>query len=229
VGRAKQQIFLAPGSRRNDRAAAGCAAPPSDLGELITISRIARIGKAALTMAVVAATGAVAFAVAATAAPAAVRWATGAILVVLLAATGSLSAHAGGHGWFVPVPAVALAAVWAFTASSHSPSAGWWLVALTAIVSGGGMVLALTVLRQRLRGQLALVPHVQGALGVALTDLTPVGVVQVAGETWRAESVSGPLPAGAPVHAMTARGVHLQVWSEVGVVPDAVVCDIEED
>jgi membrane-bound ClpP family serine protease len=90
-------------------------------------------------------------------------------------------------------------------------------------------VLALTVLRQRLRAQLALRPHVRGTPGVALTDLNPVGVVQLAGETWSAESVSGPLPAGAPVHAVKARGLRLEVWSEVGTVPDTFVFDIEED
>ncbi len=49
------------------------------------------------------------------------------------------------------------------------------------------------------------------------------------GETWSAESVSGPLAAGAPVHVLTARGVRLEVWSEVGTIPDASVFDIKED
>jgi membrane-bound ClpP family serine protease len=183
----------------------------------------------ALTIAGVAAIAAVAFAVVAVTAPVAVRWGTGAILAVLLAATGLLSAHAGGHAWFVPLPAFALAVVWALTASSHSPGPGWWLVALTATASGGGLVFAITALRQRLRGELALLPPVRGASGVAVTDLTPVMVVQVAGETWSAESVSGPLPAGAPVHALKSRGVRLEVWSEAGTVADADVLDIKED
>ena len=154
---------------------------------------------------------------------------TGAVLVVLLAATALLSAHAGGHAWFVPLPAFALAVLWALTASSHSAGAGWALVALTAAASGGGVVLAATALRQRLRGELALLPSLRGATGVAITDLTPVGVVQVGGETWSAESVSGPLPAGAPVHALKARGVRLEVWSEAGTVADANVLDTKED
>jgi membrane-bound ClpP family serine protease len=200
----------------------------ADLHELVTISRITRVGRVALTIAVVAAAAGVAFAVAAVAAPVAVLWGTGAILVVLLTATGLLSAHAGGHAWFVPIPAFSLAVVWALSASIGSPRGDWWLVALSATASAGSIVLATTALRQRLRGELALLPHLRGATGVAVTDLTPVGVVQVGGETWSAESVSGPLPAGAPVHALNARGVRLEVWSEAGTVADANVLDIKE-
>ncbi len=76
---------------------------------------------------------------------------------------------------------------------------------------------------------MALLPELRGASGVALTDLTPQGVVQVRGETWSAESVSGPLPVGAAVHALTARGARLEVWSEAGAVPDANVFYIKED
>lgn len=199
------------------------------MGRPNQIARIIRVGRAALTVAVVAATAGVVFALAGVAAPLAGLWGTGAVLVVLLAATGLVSAHAGGHAWFVPVPAFALAVVWALSASSRSSAAAWWLVALSATASGGGLVLAVTALRQRLRGELALLPSVWGATGVAITNLTPVGVVQVGGETWSAESVSGPLPAGAPVHALKARGVRLEVWSEAGTVADAKVLDIKED
>jgi len=202
---------------------------PPDLGELVTVSRVTRIGRLALTVAVVVAVGGVAFAVAAVAAPAGVRWATAAVLLALLAATWLMSAHAGGHAWFVPLPAFALAVVWAFTASAGSPVAGWWLVALSSVACGLGVVVASTALRQRLRGDLAVLPPVRGATGVAVTDLAPVGVVQVAGESWTAESVSGPLPAGAPVHVLRVRGVRVEVWSEAGTVPDANVLDIEEE
>jgi membrane-bound ClpP family serine protease len=193
------------------------------------IARIIRVGQVVLTLAVAAATAGVAFALAGVAAPVAVMWGTGIVLVVLLAGTGLLSAHAGGHAWFVTLPAFALAVLWALTGSSHSAAAGWALVALTAAASGGGVVLAATALRQRLRGELAFVRSLRGATGVAITDLSPVGVVQVGGETWSAESVSGPLPAGAPVHALKARGVRLEVWSEAGTVADANVFDTKED
>jgi membrane-bound ClpP family serine protease len=202
---------------------------PPDLGDLVWVSRLARIGRLALTVAVVAVAGGIAFAVAEVATPASVRWGTAAILLVLLGATLVLCAHAGGHAWFVPLPAFVLAAVWALTTSARSPAAGWVLVALCATASGAAVVVASTALRQRLRGTLVGLPPLRGTDGVAVTALNPVGVVQVAGEKWSAESVSGPLPAGAPVHVLGVRGVRLEVWSERGTVPDGSVFDNKED
>ncbi len=187
------------------------------------------MGRLVLTIAVLATVGGVALAIAAVADPVTVRWGTGAILLVLLAATLVFCAHAGGHAWFVPLPAFVLGG--AVGVHRVGPVAGGRLVAggLSAAACGGGVIIASTALRQRLRATLVVLPPVRGASGVAVTDLTPVGVVQVGGETWSAESVSGPLPAGAPVHVLTARGVRLEVWSEVGTVPDASVFDIKED
>ncbi len=177
----------------------------------------------------VAAIGAVGFAIATVADPAAVRWGTGAILLVLLVATGVLCAHAGGHAWFVPLPALALAAIWALTASARSAQAGWWLVALCAVACAGGVLIAGTALRQRLRGTLVGLPELRGTSGVAVTALAPAGIVRVAGENWSARSVSGALPAGAPVHVLGVRGVRLDVWSELGNVPDHTMLATEED
>ncbi len=198
-------------------------------GDLASVSRVRWVGRLALTIAVLAAVGGIAFAVAAVADPVTVRWGTAAILLVLLAAVILLCAHAGGHAWFVPLPALALAALWAFTASARSPAAGWWLVTLSALACGGAVVVAGTALRQRARMSLVVLAPVRGATGVAVTALTPVGVVQVGGEAWSAESVSGTLPAGVPVHVLSVRGVRLEVWSEEGTVPDASVIDIKED
>lgn len=54
-----------------------------------------------------------------------------------------------------------------------------------------------------------------GAEGVVLTDLTPVGTVRVRGETWTAESLNGPLAAGARVHVVEVDGLHLRVSPDV--------------
>jgi membrane-bound ClpP family serine protease len=117
--------------------------------------------------------------------------------------------------------------VWAFTASAGSPEAGWWLVALSATACAGGAIVAATALRQRLSGSLVVLPPLRGATGVALTELSPFGVVRVGGENWSAESVSGILPVGAPVHVLGVRGVRVDVWSEVGTVPDGAGFDVE--
>jgi membrane protein implicated in regulation of membrane protease activity len=88
---------------------------------------------------------------------------------------------------------------------------------------------ATAALRQRLRGTLVGLPALRGTDGVAETALSPVGVVRVGGEKWTAESVSGPLPAGAPVHVLGVRGVRLEVWSEAGSVPDGRMLGTQED
>ncbi|HET9060481.1 MAG TPA: NfeD family protein [Acidimicrobiales bacterium] len=137
--------------------------------------------------------------------------------------------HAGGHGWFVPIPAAALGAVWALVASAgHWDSApAWSLAALCLLCAVVGTVLVVPAIAYRhappmTTGTRGLV----GAEGTAVTDfvpsgtdLAPTGIAKVNNETWTAQSLSGPLPAGTPVHVARVDGLHLLVWSELGTVP----------
>jgi membrane protein implicated in regulation of membrane protease activity len=200
-----------------------------ELSDLVLASRLRTVGRAALLIALLVVIGAVSFAAASVTGTAGLRWLTGGILVVLLASTWLLCAHAGGHAWFVPVPALVLAALWALTVSPRQDGPSWWLVAMSATTAGGGVVVAGTALRQRLRSPSPAVPRLEGAMGVAVTPLAPRGVVRVASETFTARSLSGSLPAGAPVHVVRVDGVRLDVWSEVGTVPDDRMLDIEEE
>ena len=215
------------GGRRSRIAAA--ATLPSHQRETATLSRMMRVAVVVLVVAALAAVGAVGFAIATVADPAAVRWGTGAILLVLLVATGVLCAHAGGHAWFVPLPALAVAVIWVLTTSARPAAAAWWLVALCAVACAAGVLVAGGALRQRLRGTLVGLPELRGTSGVAVTTLAPAGIVRVAGENWSARSVSGPLPEGAPVHVLGVRGVRLDVWSELGNVPDHTMLATEEE
>ncbi len=205
------------------------AVHPPDPGELAMVSRITRIALVVLAVATVAAIGAAVFALATVADPAVVRWGAGGILLVLLVATGVLCAHAGGHAWFVPLPALAVAVIWVLTTSARPAAAAWWLVALCAVACAAGVLVAGGALRQRLRGTLVGLPELRGTSGVAVTTLAPAGIVRVAGENWSARSVSGPLPEGAPVHVLGVRGVRLDVWSELGNVPDHTMLATEEE
>ncbi|MGO8864007.1 MAG: NfeD family protein [Acidimicrobiales bacterium] len=54
--------------------------------------------------------------------------------------------------------------------------------------------------------------------GVAVSDLTPEGIVRVRGEEWSAVSVNGPVPADTKVQVLRAGGVRLEVWGENGEV-----------
>jgi membrane-bound ClpP family serine protease len=58
-----------------------------------------------------------------------------------------------------------------------------------------------------------------GSDGVALTPLAPNGIARVNNETWTLQSVSGPLPASAPVHVVSVEGVRLLVWSDADNIP----------
>jgi membrane-bound serine protease (ClpP class) len=55
-----------------------------------------------------------------------------------------------------------------------------------------------------------------GAHGVAETTLDPLGRVRVRGESWSAESVGDPVPAGTPVLIVAVRGLTLDVFPEGG-------------
>ena len=54
----------------------------------------------------------------------------------------------------------------------------------------------------------------EGAEGVAVSDLAPSGIIRIRGEEWSAVSVNGTARRGSPVQVLRAAGVRLEVWSE---------------
>lgn len=155
-------------------------------------------------------------------APSALPWMVGGVLALAVLGVIVLGIHAGGHGWFVPLPVLVLAAAWAVAVSAgtwRSPAA-WVFAALAFLGAVPAAVLVVPAIAYRHatfapRGTAAL----PGADGVAVTELAPTGIARVNNETWTAQSVSGPLPAGAPVHVVKVEGVRLLVWSEAGNIP----------
>jgi membrane-bound ClpP family serine protease len=152
----------------------------------------------------------------------ALPWIVGSILVLASVGVIILGIHAGGHGWFVPLPVLVLAGAWALTVSAGgSSSTGAWVLAALAFISAAlAAVLVVPAIAYRhaplaVRGPDALV----GASGMTLSPLNPTGRARVNNETWTAESLSGPLPAGVPIHVVRVAGLRLLVWSEVGAVP----------
>jgi membrane protein implicated in regulation of membrane protease activity len=147
-----------------------------------------------------------------------------------VALTVALCVHAGGHVWLVPVPAAALAAVWAVTVGSGNGSGAvaWGLAGGTAAASGLALLVALPALADPVVRIRTGADALQAAEGTSVTPLSPTGVVRVGGEPWTAESLSGPLPAGVPVHVVRVDGLRLQVWSEAGTVPGPEALDAEE-
>jgi membrane-bound ClpP family serine protease len=164
----------------------------------------------------------------------ALPWIVGTVLVLATVGVIVLGAHAGGHGWFVPLPVLVLAGAWALTVSAGGwASAAAWVLAVLAFVSAAvAAVLVVPAIAYRrapvstLVGTQALV----GASGTALSALAPSGRVRVNNETWTAQSLSGPLPAGSPVHVVRVEGVRLVVWSEAGDIagPEALSSNNKE-
>ena len=145
-------------------------------------------------------------------------WLIGAVLVVMVGTVAVVGAHAGPHGLFGPLAAVGLAVGWFLTATTAGATSGtaWWLAGTCAAACAVSLMLAVPALRYRRAGPAVALPAAPGEAGRALTALDPVGVVQLHGESWTAESVSGPVPAGAEVRVVSVDGVRLRVWSEEG-------------
>lgn len=67
---------------------------------------------------------------------------------------------------------------------------------------------------------------IESAMGTALSDLNPRGIVRVRGEEWTAEAVNGAVVAGSPVQVIEVDGLVLRVWGEdVALADDAVLAD----
>jgi len=132
-------------------------------------------------------------------------------LVVLAALVGF---HSGPHAHAVAGALGAVAAGWLIfmAASGRSAPALWALLSADLVISGGVGVMAWKGLRAGPQPADRLL-SLEGAEGVAVTDLEPEGVVTVRSEQWSAVSLNGTLPAGTRVQVLHA-GVRLEVWGE---------------
>lgn len=81
------------------------------------------------------------------------------------------------------------------------------IIGMIAVVAA----LALVVLRAQLRRVVTGIESLKDKRGLAKTALDPKGKVLVEGELWDAESVSGPIPAGAEVAVDAVEGFKVRV------------------
>lgn len=150
-------------------------------------------------------------------------------VILLLVVVGAVIAglHAGPHGLTAAGVVGGLASVGVLaalfaTAGSAITTLSIGLAAGTVAISVGALsvgVRSVSALRSR---PAAVDPtRLWGAEGVATSELAPSGTVRVRGETWSAESVSGRIPAGSPVHVMEVNGLRLKVLSDAALVPGA--------
>ena len=91
----------------------------------------------------------------------------------------------------------------------------WWLAGTCAAACAVSVALAGPALRARhLPPSPSRAAGLIGEVGRAVAELAPTGVVQLRGETWTAESLSGTIAKGADVRVISLDGVKLRVWTD---------------
>jgi membrane-bound serine protease (ClpP class) len=90
-----------------------------------------------------------------------------------------------------------------------------WLVFTLPVAVGVASALAVRAVRATWSRPPQTGPQVLvGATGIAETALDPAGRVRVRGESWAAESVGGPVPAGSAILVLGVQGIRLDVVPE---------------
>ncbi|MFZ0170159.1 MAG: NfeD family protein [Acidimicrobiales bacterium] len=142
-------------------------------------------------------------------------WVIAGVLLGLVVLASLVGFHAGPHAHVVAGAIGALAAAWLVLMAVDGRSAPvlWALLSADVVVSAGVGVMAWKGISGRGAAAHEL-SSAQGADGVAVSDLTPDGIVRVRGEQWSATSVNGTVRAGTRVQVLRANGVHLEVWGE---------------
>lgn len=143
-------------------------------------------------------------------------WIVAGLLLGLALVTALVGFHSGPHTHVVAAVIGLLAGGWLMFMASDGQSAPllWVLFSADVAISAGIGVMGWMAIRHSDGFVSHLSPgRLEGAEGVAVTDLTPEGIVRVHGEEWSATCVNGPLAAGSPIQVLHG-GVRLEVWGE---------------
>jgi membrane-bound ClpP family serine protease len=144
-------------------------------------------------------------------------WITAGILLGLVVLVSFAGFHSGPHAHVAAGVIGAVAAGWlvAMALGGRSAPLLWVLLGADLVVSAGVAVMAWSGFRAVRNGPPGHpVGRLEGAEGVAVSDLVPDGIVRVRGEQWSAVSVNGVVPAGSRVQVLRAEGVRIEVWGE---------------
>ena len=158
-------------------------------------------------------------------------WVIAGVLLGLMVLVGLAGFRTGPHSHVVAGILGALAALWLVVMAIDGRSAPvlWALLSADVVVSSGIGVLAwkgLTAPAPSSSGRQGGVT--EGAEGIALTPLTPDGVVRIRGEDWSAVSRNGDVPTGGRVQVIRM-GVRLEVWREDDLAPGELFSLQEHD
>lgn len=143
-------------------------------------------------------------------------WFVAGVLLGVVVLGALIGFHTGPHTHVVAGAAGLVAAAWllVMALAGRSTAVLWVLFSADLVVSAGVAVMAAVGLSHRGRTTTARVGRVEGAEGVALSDLSPEGIVRVNGEQWSAVSLNGTVRARSRVQVIRAGGVRLEVWGE---------------
>jgi len=149
-------------------------------------------------------------------------WIIAGVLLGLVVLTSLVGFHSGPHAHVVAGVIGVLAAAWLIVMAVDGRSAPilWALLSADLVVSAGVGIMAWYGLSGRATAGQRVV-SLEGAEGVAVSDLAPDGIVRVRGEQWSAVSVNGTVRAGGRVQVLRTAGVHLEVWGEDAVATPA--------
>jgi len=142
-------------------------------------------------------------------------WFVAGVLLGLLVLASLVGFHTGPHAHFAAGVIGVCAAAWLVFMAVDGRSAPvlWALLSADLVISAGVGIMAWN----GLSGRATAMHHatsLEGAEGVAVSDLTPEGIVRVRGEQWSAVSVNGNVRKGRRVQVLRTEGVHLEVWGE---------------
>jgi membrane-bound ClpP family serine protease len=142
-------------------------------------------------------------------------WIIAGILLGLVVLASLVGFHSGPHSHVAAGVIGLIAAAWLVVMAivGHSAPLLWALLSADLVVSTGIGIMGWFGLSHRASGTHRLT-RLEGVEGIALSDLTPEGIVSVRGEQWSARSVNGRVRAGGRVQVIGVSGVHLEVWAE---------------
>jgi len=147
-------------------------------------------------------------------------WVVAGVLLGSVLLSALVGFHSGPHLHAAAGAIGLVAAGWLLFMAADGRAAPllWTLLGVDLVASAGVGVLGWVGLSTR-RTMPPRPPSLAGAEGVAVTDLSPEGIVRVRGEEWSASAVNGPAAAGTLVQVLRAGGVRLEVWAEQPEVP----------
>ena len=143
-------------------------------------------------------------------------WIVAEVLLGLVVLGLLIGLHSGPHAHIGAGAIGVIGAAWLVFMAVDGRSAPvlWALLFVDLAVSVGVVAMAWRGLSRQGSVEPSDFGSLEAAEGIAVSDLTPEGIVRVRGEHWSAVSVNGLVPADTKVQVLRATGVRLEVWGE---------------